>query len=148
MGNVAGVLKAEIARVSRKEIKVAIRQIAKTNSSLRKTVVDLKRRLLQLERDTKRFRVKVGREQAQKPEMSTEESKSARLTSKGIRSLRRKLGLGRPAFAKLVGTSAQTVYTWERKEGALKLRGNTKAAILSIRDIGVREAKKRLAGAD
>ncbi len=148
MGNIAGVLKAEIARVSRKEIKAAVKQIAKTNTGLRKTVTDLKRRLIQLEKDNKRLRGKGSRELSVKPEISSDESKGARLTSKGIRSLRKKLGLGRPDFAKLVGTSAQTVYTWERKGGALKLRGNTRAAILSIRGMGAREAKKRLAGAD
>jgi len=148
MGDIAGALKAEIARVSRKEIKAAVKQIAKTNASLRKTVVDLKRRLLQLEKDNKRLRGRKSGEPAAKPEVSSDESKGARLTSKGIRSLRKKLGLGRPDFARLVGTSAQTVYTWERKEGALKLRGNARAAILSVRDLGVREAKKRLAGAD
>jgi DNA-binding transcriptional regulator YiaG len=148
MGNIAGVLKAEIARVSRKEIKAAVKQIAKTNASLRRTVADLKRRLLQVERDNKRLRGRKGKEPAVKPEISSDESKGARLTSKGIRSLRRKLGLGRPDFARLVGTSAQTVYTWERKEGALKLRGNTRAAILSVRDMGVREAKQRLESAD
>jgi ribosomal protein L4 len=34
---------------------------------------------------------------------------------------------------------------WETKEGDLNLRPKTKAALLSLRGIGVREAKKRLA---
>lgn len=34
---------------------------------------------------------------------------------------------------------------WETKEGDLKLRPKTKAALLSLRGIGAREAKRRLA---
>lgn len=148
MANVAEVLKAEITRVSRKEVKAAVKAISKSNASLRKSVVDLKRRLTQLEKDNKHLRGKEMRAQPAKPTVAAEEGKRARLTSKGIRSLRAKLRLTRPDFAKLVGTTAQTVYMWERKDGALKLRENTKAALLSVRDLGAREAKKKLAGAD
>ena len=149
MGNVAEVLKAEITRVSRKEVKAAIKTIVKSNTSLKKTITDLKRRLTELEKDNRRLKAKEKKEQSAEPEVTAEgESKKARLTSKGIRSLRSKLGLKRPDFATLVGTTAQTVYMWERKGGALKLRDNTKAAILSVRNLGAREAKKRLAGAN
>jgi DNA-binding transcriptional regulator YiaG len=148
MGNIAEVLKAEITRVSRREVKAAIKALVKSNTSLKRTVADLKRRLTEFEKDNRRLKAKEKKEQSAEPEKTAEESKKARLTSKGIRSLRSKLGLKRPDFAKLVGTTAQTVYMWERKGGALRLRENTKAAILAVRDLGAREAKKRLAGAN
>jgi DNA-binding transcriptional regulator YiaG len=145
MTNVAGILKAEISRISRKEAKAALKEISNLNMNLKKTVVDLKRRLTQLERDNKRLKATQAKQQPATPQVVAEEGKRARLTSKGVRSLRKKLRLTRPDFAKLLGTSPQSVYMWETKEGDLKLRPKTKTALLSLRGIGVREAKRRLA---
>jgi DNA-binding transcriptional regulator YiaG len=77
--------------------------------------------------------------------VAPESSKKARLTSKGIRRLRRKLGVSQANFAKLLGASTQTVHMWETKDGPLRLRGNTLAAVLSARDMGAREAKRKIA---
>jgi len=45
MSNVAKVLKAEIARTSKREARSATQGIGKSNTWLRKTVADLKKRL-------------------------------------------------------------------------------------------------------
>lgn len=145
MTNIAQALKAEVSRISRKETKAAIKEISKSNMALKKAVADLKRRLILLEKDNKRLMNVRAKRQDIIPPAQTEEGKRARLTSKGVRALRKKLGLTRPEFAKLCGTSAQTVAMWETKEGLLRLRPHTKGAVLSLRGIGLREAKRRLA---
>lgn len=144
MTNVAQVLKAEITRISRKETRNVVGDVLKTNKGLKKTVADLKKRVTQLEKENKRLLRSQTKEQVASREIPEETAKKARLTAKGIRSLRGRLRLTRAGFAKLVGTTAHSVYLWETKEGALKLRGSTKAALLSIRGLGAREAKKRL----
>ena len=53
--------------------------------------------------------------------------------------------MSQAAFAKLLGASTQTVHMWETKEGALRLRDNTLAAVLSAREMGAREVKRRIA---
>ena len=68
-----------------------------------------------------------------------------RISGKGVRSLRQKLGLSQEAFAKLVGVSPNCVYQWESKPGMLRLRANTRAAVLAARGLGAREAKAKLA---
>ncbi|MCJ7722190.1 hypothetical protein MUO98_07295, partial [Candidatus Bathyarchaeota archaeon] len=88
------------------------------------------------------------KEPALSPQRVPGEAKNARITSKGIRSLRSRLGLTRPDFAKLCGTTAQTVYLWETKDGALKIREKTRAALLSIKGLGAREATSRLGEAE
>lgn len=148
MVNVAKVLKAEMTRISRKEAKVAVGEIGKSNVTLKKTVADLKRRVALLERENKHLIARERKQQAELPKVLTEEAKNARITSKGIRSLRSRWGLTRSDFAKLLGTTGHSVYLWERKEGALKLRGHTRAALLSVRGLGAREAKMRLAEAE
>ena len=146
MSNVAKVLKAEIARISKREAKSATQGIGKSTTWLRKTVADLKRRVLLLEKEDTRLVGTVKKYQEESHGKPDEDTKKARLTSKGIRSLRNKLGLSQAGFAKLVGVTTHAVFLWENKEGSLNLRDKTKAALLSIRGLGAREAKEKLAG--
>jgi len=145
MSNVVKVLKAEIARISKREAKSATQGIGKSTTWLRKVVADLKRRVVLLEKENKRLSSAMKKYQVEQLQKPDEETKKARLTSKGIRSLRNKLGLSQAGFAKLVGVTTHAVYLWENKEGALSLRDKTKAALLSIRRLGAREAKQKLA---
>ena len=148
MSNVAKVLRSEISRISRKEAKIAVDPIGKSHIALKKVVADLKRRIALLEKENKRLVSAMRKEKAVTPQTLSEETEKARLTSKGIRSLRRRLGLPQADFAKLLGVTAHSVHLWEKKEGALRLRDKTKAALLSIRGLGAREAKEKLAEAE
>jgi DNA-binding transcriptional regulator YiaG len=146
MSNVVKVLKAEIIRISRKEARSATQGIGRSNTWLRKVVADLKKRVLLLEKGNKRLAATVKKYQVAQPEkVEQEEGRKARFTSRGIHSLRRKLRLSQADFGKLLGTTPHAVYLWEKKAGALNLRDKTKAAILSIRGLGAKEAKDKLA---
>jgi len=146
MSNVVKILKTEIARINKKEAKSATQAIGKSNTWLRKTVADMKKRLVLLEKENKRLVATVKRFQVAQPEkVEQEEGKKARFTSKGIQSLRKKLRLSQADFGKLLGATPHAVYLWEKKLGALNLRDKTKAAILSVRGLGAREAKEKLA---
>jgi DNA-binding transcriptional regulator YiaG len=145
MSNVANVLKAEIARISKREAKSATEAIGKSNVWLRKTVADLRKRLVLLEKENKHLTAVMKKYQTAQPDkVDMEEGKKARFTSRGIHSLRRKLRLSQADFGKLLGTTPGSVHLWEKKDGALNLRDKTKAAILSIRGLGAREAKEKL----
>ena len=148
MTNFSKVLKSEIARISRKEVNSAVGEIRKSNIMLKKIVAELKKRVVFLEKKNKRLMAAERKEPALPPKRVAEEAKNARITSKGVRSLRSRLGLTRPDFAKLCGTAPQTVYLWETKAGALKMRGKTRAALLSIKGLGSREARSRLVEAE
>jgi DNA-binding transcriptional regulator YiaG len=146
MSNVVKTLKAEIARVSKKEAKSATQAIGKSSTWLRKTLADLKKRLALLEKENRRLIATMKKYQVAQPEkVEQEKGKKARFTSRGIQSLRKKLRLSQADFGKLLGTTSHAVYLWEKKIGALNLRDKTKAAILSIRGLGAREAKEKLA---
>jgi DNA-binding transcriptional regulator YiaG len=149
MSNVVKLLKAEIARISKKEAKSATQAIGKSNTWLRKTVADLKKRLVLLEKENKRMVAAMKKYQVAQPErLEQEEGRKARFTSKGINSLRKKLRLSQADFGKLLGTTPHAVYLWEKKDGQLSLRDKTKAAILSVKGLGAREAKEKLAEAE
>ena len=145
MSNVVKILKAEIARISKKEAKSATQAIGKSNNWLRKTVADLKKRLVLLEKENKGLAAAMKKYQVAQPQKpDQEEGKKARFTSKGIFALRKKLRLSQADFGKLLGTTPHAVYLWEKKLGALNPRDKTKAAILSVRGLGAREAREKL----
>ena len=149
MSNVEKVLKTEIARISKREAKSATQGIGKSNVWLRKTVANLRKRVVLLEKDNKRLAAAMRKYQMAQPEkVDTEEGKKARFSSRGIHNLRRKLRLSQADFGKLLGTTPGAVHLWEKKEGALNLRDKTKAAILSVRALGAREAKEKLKQAE
>ena len=144
MPNLTKMLNDEIRRLARKEVKAALATTQKTNQALKKSVSDLKKRVAQLEREKKALSIQIKRTVEAVP--STSEEQTARITAKGVRSLRRKWSLTREEFAKLLGVSPQAVYQWESKEGALNLRSEPKAAYIAVRDLGAKEARARLGG--
>ena len=140
MPNFTQALKAEIVRLSRREISVAVSPLKKSNFALKKTVWELKKKLSALESDNKRLLASQ-----KQPQVPKEEIEKARITSKNVRGLRTKLGLSQDSFAKLLGVTSQAVYAMEHKEGKrLRLRPATLANLLSVRKMGKREAQRIL----
>jgi DNA-binding transcriptional regulator YiaG len=148
MRNVAKILKDEISRISRKEARSHVDPIGKSHAALKKVVTDLKKRIAVLEKENRRLMKPKGKDKTESAQTPTQGGVKVRFTSKSIRSLRSRLGLSQSDFAKLVGAAVQSVYLWENKEGVLSLRDKTRQALLSIRGLGAKEAKERLAGGE
>jgi DNA-binding transcriptional regulator YiaG len=145
MPNVTKVLRDEISRISRKEAKAAVAPIRKPSVRYRKDIADLKRRMALQEQATKQVQALLKKLGAALPAPTAPEAdQKARITAKGMRSLRRKLRLSGDEFAKLLGVTSQNIYHWEKREGALRVRASTRAAILSIRGLAAREVRQRL----
>lgn len=142
MPNLTSILKAEITRLSRKEIKSAVQPLKNANTSLKKTVVELKKRIAALESENKQLQ--SVRKKTFQPEQSPEIPENIRITSKTIFSLRKKLGLSQSSFAKLLGVSSNAVYSMEHKNGRLKLRSTTLSGLLALKAMGKREVNKTL----
>ncbi len=144
MPNVAKLLKDEIERLARKEIRKTTDALHKENMALRRALSELKRRLETLEKaDKKPARTKIE----SRPEMETEktaETSNARFSGKTIRNLRQKWSITQGELASLVGVSSQAVYQWERKDGRLRLRNSTYEALMALRPLGARDVRKRL----
>src|SRR5271157_2566513 len=102
MPNIAQVLKAEIGRISRREIKDSLIRIHDSNVSLKKTVLDLKRKIAALESESKQLLSFKKTIQRQMPQPGPEASGKVRIFSKGIRKLRTRLGLSQNSFASLL----------------------------------------------
>ena len=144
MPNIAKVLREEISRIARHEAKVAVTPIRKPTIRLRKDVANLKVRLALLEKATKELQAVVAKIQAAQPEAVPELQEKGWISGKGVKGLRKKLGLSQNDFAKLVGVSSQAVVLWESKPGMLKMRDTSKAAVFAVRGLGKAEAKQRM----
>ncbi len=144
MPNIAKVLKDEMARIARREANTVVAPARKPAAGLKRTAADLKRKVAALEKEVRSLQRTLAGLRPASQAVDTAADK-ARLTAKGMRSLRRKLRLSGQEFAQLVGVTGQAVYAWEKGNGPLKVRAKTRAAIVAIRGIGAREAKRRLA---
>jgi DNA-binding transcriptional regulator YiaG len=144
MSNVMKVLRDEITRLARKEVKASVSKVHKPTVQLKHDVAALKRIVVALAKDNRRLQGIMDQIVKNQPAQASEETGKARLTGKGIRSLRRKLRLSQVDFGRLIGVTAQAVVNMEKKNGSLAVRKVTRAAILAIRGIRAREAASRL----
>jgi DNA-binding transcriptional regulator YiaG len=146
MPNLAQILKAEIARISRRETNASVKPLRSASYVLKRNVAALKKRISVLESENKRLMALQNDLQEKKAEAQIAEVKEnkVRVSSKSVKALRTKLGFSQDSFAKLLGVSGQAVYVMERKGGSLRLRTPTMTKFLSLRGIGTREAARRL----
>lgn len=144
MPDVAKVLKEEIQRIAKKEVKAATTGLHKDTVQLKRTAADLKRRVAKLERDNRRLVAGAERNRQAAIETTGDEVGKARITAKAIRTTRAKLGLSQAEFAKLLDVNPQTVYQWEHKEGRLTFRGTVKSRIVEARKLTPVDAQKRI----
>ena len=139
MPNLYSLLKAEITRLARKEVKVAVDPLRKANLAYRKEIAELKRQVASLQRDLKAS----SRSSRVTHDAAEPSTGGIRFSLKGLKSQRARLGLSAAEFGQLVGASGQSIYKWET--GKTVPRASQQGALAAIRGIGKREAGKRLA---
>lgn len=140
MPNIASVLKDEIARVARKELRSETEKLKKASTQYRTDIAGLKRRMATLEQQVKQLSKKAGRN-TPAPEEPAETSR-VRFSAKGFASQRQRLGLSAADMGALVGVSAQTIYNWEAESS--RPRQQQMVAIAAVRGMGKKEAAAQL----
>lgn len=138
MPNLASLLKNEISRLSRREIRKEVQPLRKIAAGYRREIAALKRVIASLERRTKALAKSTPTPGRSAP---TDE-KPIRFVAKGLVSLRKRLDLSADELARLLGVSMQSVYNWEHKKAIP--RKEQVAAIAALRPVGKREARQRL----
>jgi len=143
MPNIAVVLKEEIARIARKEVRAQTEDFRKSSAQYRAHIAALRRRVDELERQLKRVNKAAGRAAEPAGEQEQSQGPQRRFSAARLAAQRRKLGLSAADFATLLGVSGQSVYKWEHGES--RPRAKQIEAIAALRGIGKREAAERLA---
>lgn len=140
MPNIATVLKEEILRIARKEVRRQTGALKKASAQYRKDIAETKRRVSDLQRKLTTLEKQVLKGvSSQVTEVDTEH---VRFTAKGLCSQRKRLGLSAADYGKLIGVTGQTIYSWESETS--RPRKQQVAGIAALRGIGKREARTRL----
>ncbi len=135
MANIASVLKEEITRLARKELKSETESLKKASAQYRSEIAALKRRTASLEQQLSRLEKTASRNAV--VQVNPEEGTKARFTAKGFKTLRQRLGLTAEAIGALLGVSAQTIYSWEA--GNTRPREQQMVRIVMLRGMGKRD---------
>ncbi len=140
MPNIASVLKEEVVRLARKEVRREIEGLKKASATYRSEIAELKRRATALEKQVGKLETRSPRKAVLKAEV--EPGSRLRFSAKRLAAQRQKSGLSAADMGLLLGVSAQTVYHWE--SGKTRPRPQQLAAIAALRKVGKREAKALL----
>lgn len=141
MPNIASVLKSEVSRIARKEIRSDTTSLKKASAQYRSDIATLKRRLAALESQVR----KQGRSTGQlAPTPSRKDTpERVRFNAKGFGSHRKRLGLSASQAGALLAVSPLTVYHWE--SGKAKPRARHMPRIAAFRSLGKKQAAAAVA---
>lgn len=139
MINLNTVLNDRIARIARKEIKAQTGATKKATVRYRSEIATLKRQIGVLTKQLSALQKQLGPQLAQQP---TEVPDGVRFSARSVKAQRARLGLSARQFGQLLDVAPLTVYAWEG--GKSRPRAAQFARLVGIRDIGRREALRRL----
>lgn len=137
VANIASILKDEITRLARKEVRGETEGFKKASAQYRSEIAALKRRVASLEQQVSRLERLIGKNTEVKANSAA--ATKVRFTAKGFKSLRQRLGLTAETIGSLLGVSAQTVYNWET--GSSRPREQAMTRIAMLRGMGKREVE-------
>lgn len=141
MPNIASVLKQEIARIARKEARAQTSGLKRASVQYRRNISALRSQVANLER---RLAV-VSKSRPQNSAGAEDLGNKPRFVPKGLRSLRKRLGLTIAELAGLLGVSSQSIYNWERR--ITRPRAEQLKMLGELRSMGKREVTRRLQAA-
>ncbi|MES2191323.1 MAG: helix-turn-helix domain-containing protein [Pseudomonadota bacterium] len=139
--NIATVLKSEISRVARKEVRAEVSALKKASSKYRSDIAELKRCIVQLDRLVGQLSRGSRKKVAEVPDgaMTT----ATRYSAKNLAALRKKLDLSAADFGLLLGVSGASIYLWEQDK--TRPRPRNMPAIVALRKMSRKEALQHLA---
>lgn len=138
MPNIGSLLKKEIVRLARKELRHELAQVRKQLATHRTAIASLRRQLADSHKANRRNTL-AARTVAKAAQT---DSSAMRFSAKGTKSLRARLGLSASDFGRLAGVSGNTVFNWEH--GKAKPQRAQLESLVSLRGLGKRAAMARL----
>ena len=144
MPNIASIMKDEIIRLAKKEVRKEVEGLKKASAHYRSEIAALKRQVAALEKQVARLEKKGPKKTT--VEATAGESTKFRFSAKRFCVQRQKLGLSAAEMGSLIGVSAQTIYNWEAEKS--KPRQQQLAAIAVVRGLGKRQIKAKLSATE
>ncbi len=142
MPNLTTVLRSEITRLVRKELKAETESLKKASGRYRSEIAELKRRITGLEQQLKAAERQARRQVTQVATVE-EPATKVRFRADGLKKHRERLGLSAPVLAAILQVSPQSIYNWEA--GSSRPNREMTERIAILRKMGKKEVQERLA---
>jgi len=139
MGKLEGMIKSEIVRLAKREMRKISVPLGKDVRSLKSTVSQLRRTVSALERFAAQRQKELAKEKVPL-EAAPEEVEISRFSPRLIRSLRKHLGITQKELAILTGVTVGAVHQWE--SGMFKPGEKKKGMLVALRKLGRRDVRK------
>lgn len=137
MNKLQTILKDEITRLARREVRKAVTPLLAAIKRLKAADATLKAEIVALKQSS------AAKTAVPSPSVTDAELKSARFSGGLIRKLRKRLGLTASQMAKLVGVSTFSIHAWESGKTRPKLE--SQKALVALRKMSKSQARKRVA---
>ncbi len=133
-------LRSEITRLANKEIKGQTGVLRAASARYRREIADLKRVTKDL--DNRLAHIEQQELKRVRKPPSPDLAEGRRFSARGLKSHRAKLGLSAEDYGQLAGVRGQMIYKYER--GETKPRKAQIAKLVAVRELGKKEARRRL----
>ena len=141
MGKVGSIIKSEIERLAKREMrKVSIplgrdvRLLKNTVSQLRKSILSLERFAAQKQKELSKREIRL--------EAPPEEIKQSRFSPRLLQSLRKRLGISQKELAILAGVTVGAAHLWET--GKFRPKENKMGVLVALKKLNRREVRELL----
>lgn len=141
MGKLEGIIKSEMMRLAKREVRKVSVPLGSDVRSLKRVVSQLRKAVLTLQRITAIHQKELEKGKVLL-EAAPEEVKVSRFSPRLIRSLRGHLGITQKELAILTGVTVGAIHQWE--SGQFKPSMKKKAVMVALRKLGRREVRKLL----
>ena len=142
MPNLATILKDEIGRLARKEVRAVCGPIQDQVRDLKKTVRQQRDLISRLEKQIGQLKAVSAKPSEKILSAPDVQSAQIRLSASSIKKHRKRLKLSQTELGQLLNVSTNTIVRWEA--GTSKPRESYRPGIAQLRTMGVREVKKLL----
>jgi DNA-binding transcriptional regulator YiaG len=142
MPNIATVLKDEIRRLAKREIKANTSSTKGAVAQFRRDIAKLKRLVQTQQREITFLKTQEQKRLGQPQTKEEDELEGVRFSARSVKAQRRRLKLSAADYGKLVGVSGLTIYNWEL--GKSHPRKQQLARLVAVRGLGRRAALAKL----
>jgi len=141
MGKVESIIKSEIIRLAKGEMRKVSIPLGRDVRSLKNTVSQLRKSVLSLERFAAQKQKELSKREI-RLEAPPEEIKQSRFSPRLLQSLRKRLGITQKELAILAGVSLGAAHLWET--GKFRPKENKMGVLVALRKLNRREVRELL----
>lgn len=141
MGKVESIIKSEIVRLAKREMRKIYVPLGRDVRLLKNTVSQLRQSVLSLERFAAHQQKELAKREI-RLEAPPEEIKKSRFSPRLLQSLRKHLGITQKELGVLAGVTVGAVHQWET--GRFRPKEKKKGVLVALRKLKRREVRKLL----